>query len=80
VLKNLIEPKHSRYLNNFIIFVSMRGLKVKKGRLINDRPEPEIGLSKLARMRKEIKRAEKVRIIAEGNELANANIDLFKKL
>ena len=58
----------------------MRGLKVTKGRLINDRPEPEIGLSKMARMRKDLKRAEKGRIIAEGNELAKANIDLFKKL
>jgi len=51
-----------------------------KGREINRRPEPEMGLSKMARMRKEIKRGKKVRMIAEGNELANANIDLFKKL
>jgi hypothetical protein len=58
----------------------MRGLKVKKGRLINDRPEPETGISKLSRLHKDLKRAEKVRIIAEGNELARANINLFKKL
>ena len=58
----------------------MDGLNIKRGRLINDRPEPEMGISKMARMRKELKRAEKVRMIAEANELANANINLFKKL
>jgi len=58
----------------------MDGLDMFKGREINRRPEPEMGLSKMARMRKEIKRGKKVRMIAEGNELANANIDLFKKL
>jgi hypothetical protein len=36
-------------------------------------------LSKMAQTRKAMKRAEKVRMIAEGNELAEANIDLFKK-
>ena len=58
----------------------MDGLTIKNGRLINDRPDSETGIAKLARKKKELKRAEKVRMIAEGNELANANIDLFKKL
>jgi hypothetical protein len=53
---------------------------IKNGRLINNAPELEMGITKAARMRKEMKRAKKVRMIAEGNELANANIDLFKKL
>lgn len=57
----------------------MDGLNIKQGRLINDRPEPEMGISKMARMRKELKRAGKVRMIAEANEMANANINLFKK-
>ena len=57
-----------------------RDYTIKKGRLINKAPELEMGLSKAARFRKEMKRAEKVRMIAEGNELANMNIDLFKKL
>jgi hypothetical protein len=57
-----------------------RDYTIKKGRLINNAPELEMGLSKAARFRKEMKRAEKVRMIAEGNELANMNIDLFKKL
>ncbi len=58
----------------------MDGLTIKNGRLINDRPDSETGIAKLARKKKELKRAEKVRMIAEGNELANANINLFKKL
>ena len=57
-----------------------RDYTIKKGRLINNAPPLEMGLSKAARLRKEIKRGEKVRMIAEGNELANTNIDLFRKL
>jgi len=53
---------------------------IANGRLINSAPELESGISKAARMRQEVKRAEKVRMIAEGNEMARANIDLFKKL
>ena len=56
------------------------GFTVEGGRLIN-KSEPEMtGLQKAAKMKKALKRAEKVRMIAEGNELAKANIDLFKKL
>ena len=54
---------------------SMMGYTVMDGRLINESPEPVMGLSKMAQTRKAMKRAEK----AEGNELAEANIDLFKK-
>ncbi len=57
-----------------------RDYTIKKGRLINNAPELEMGISKAARFRKEMKRAEKVRMIAEGNELSNMNINLFKKL
>jgi len=53
---------------------------IKNGRLINNAPPLESGISMAARLKKQMKRAEKVRMIAEGNELANANIDLFKKL
>ena len=53
---------------------------IKDGRLINNAPQLESGISRAARIKKERKRAEKVRMIAEGNELANANIDLFRKL
>jgi len=56
------------------------GFNVKGGRMINDSENQMTGIQKASKLRKAIKRAEKVRMIAEGNELANANIDLFKKL
>ncbi len=59
---------------------SMEGYTIKDGRLINMAPSPEMGITKLAEMRRGLKRAKKVRMIAEGNELAEANINLFKKL
>ena len=59
---------------------NMNDYTIKNGRLINNAPECEMGITKAARMRKQVKRAEKVRMIAEGNELAKANINLFKKL
>jgi hypothetical protein len=50
----------------------MNGLKVKSGRLINDRPEPVIGLYEMARANKARKRAEKISMIAEGNMLSES--------
>lgn len=57
----------------------INGLAMLDGREINMRPHSEMGLCKMARLRKEMKRAEKVRMMAEANEMANANINLFKK-
>jgi hypothetical protein len=67
-------------MHDFRITPEEMGYTIKDGRLINMAPSPEMGITKLAEMREGIKRAKKVRMIAEGNELANANIDLFKKL
>ena len=67
-------------MHDFRITPEEMGYTIKDGRLINMAPSPEMGITKLAEMRESIKRAKKVRMIAEGNELANANIDLFKKL
>ena len=50
----------------------MDGLKVKNGRLINDRPEPVIGLYEMACAKKSRKKAEKISIIAEGNMLSES--------
>jgi hypothetical protein len=58
---------------------SMQGYKVEDGRLVNMAPSPEMGITKLAQMRAQAKRYDKVQMIAEGSELANANIDLFKR-
>lgn len=59
---------------------SMMGYKVEGGRLINEAPELVTGIDKAVMLKRAMKRADKVRMIAEGNELANANIDLFKKI
>lgn len=67
-------------MRDFRISPEEMGYTLKDGRLINMAPSPEMGITKLAQMREGIKRAKKVRMIAEGNELASANIDLFKKL
>ena len=67
-------------MRDFRITPEEMGYTIKDGRLINMAPSPEMGITKLAQMRDGIKRAKKVRMIAEGNELASANIDLFKKL
>lgn len=42
------------------------GLTVRDGRLINDGPCPEMGITKLARMRRESRISEKVDIQARG--------------
>ena len=43
---------------------------MKNGREINLRPDSETGIAKLAKLRKSIKRAEKISMIAEGNDLS----------
>ena len=65
--------------SRFNIPPSMQGYEVKDGRLINMAPSPEMGITRLANMRASAKRYKKVQMIAEGNELAKANIDLFAR-
>jgi hypothetical protein len=57
----------------------MYGLGMMDGREVNLRPRAEMGISKLARMKKQMKRYDKVQMMAEAQEMANANINLFKK-
>tara|TARA_R110000824_G_scaffold5440_6_gene25167 strand:- start:18359 stop:18532 length:174 start_codon:yes stop_codon:yes gene_type:complete len=57
----------------------MMGYDMKDGREINNARTPEMGITKLVNMKREMKRYKKVQMIAEGNEMANANIDLFKR-
>jgi hypothetical protein len=64
----------------YICCMNNRDYTIKNGRLINNAPDSEMGIVKAARLKKMMNRAEKVRMIAEGNELAKANLDLFKKL
>jgi len=46
------------------------GLTVKDGRLVNNRPVGETGIAEAARLRRSVKRMNKVSIIAEGVEIA----------
>lgn len=55
----------------------MDGLRIKDGRLINDRPEPVIGLYEMARAKKARKRADKVAMIAEGNAMGEV-LDMMR--
>ena len=45
--------------------------------MINDRPSSESGLAKLCRLKNDIKKAEKVSIIAQGVELAEMKKNFF---
>jgi hypothetical protein len=65
---------------HFKIKPSMMGYDVKDGRLINNAPPLTTGIDRAVMLKNSLKRAKKVQMIAEGNELANANINLFKKL
>ena len=65
--------------SKFKIPPSIQGYEVKDGRLINMAPSPRMGITELADMKASAKRYKKVQMIAEGNELARANIDLFKR-
>jgi len=49
---------------------SFSGLTVNDGMLINNRPDGQTGIAQLSQMKKAIKMAEKVSIIARGNSMS----------
>jgi len=49
---------------------SFSGLTVKDGMLINNRPDGQTGIAQAAQLRKSIKTAEKISIVARGNAMA----------
>ena len=53
-----------------------RGLRVKDGRLINDRPVGKSGLEEAAEIRKAVKLNEKANVIANGIEKAEQRKDM----
>ena len=85
IARAAIQPKHYGYLIFFIIFVSkqiimrkifnvspsLMGYDMKDGRMVRTAPCPEMGLTKLANLNKEMKRAKKIDMIAEGVRLGN---------
>ncbi len=50
--------------------ISDGGYSMKNGRLINDAPPLQTGICKMAQMRKAMKKAEKVSMIADGMDVA----------
>ena len=50
-----------------------RGLYVKDGRLINDRPNSMTGIQKAANMKRIIDEDRKIKMIADGIERAESN-------
>ena len=57
----------------------MNGLKVQNGRLINEAPTGITGIAQAAQIRKEMKRAKKVSMIAEGVEIAELKKNLMSR-
>jgi len=55
----------------------MRGLKIKNGRLINERPVGVTGIQEAAKMRALVKDAKIVRQIADGVDLAERRKDFL---
>tara|TARA_R110000751_G_scaffold209594_1_gene313485 strand:+ start:283 stop:465 length:183 start_codon:yes stop_codon:yes gene_type:complete len=54
----------------------MDGLTMKNGREINRRPTSELGITKMCRVMRDMKKAEKIEMIAEGNDLARSRRDI----
>lgn len=51
---------------------------IKNGRLINNAPPLEMGISKAARLRREVHRSRKIAKIADGIEMAEARKEMRK--
>ena len=60
-------------------FTHLDGLRVKNGRLINDRYPSESGIAKAARIKRAVDNDRKVNQIAEGIEVAE-NMKNFRQL
>ncbi len=59
-------------------FQSKGGLRVEKGRLINDRPDGITGIAQAAQLRKTLYRAKKVDMMADGIELAEGRKNFYR--
>ncbi len=59
-------------------YQSMGGLKVEKGRLINDRPNGISGIEQAAMLRKAMRRAKKVDMYADGIDLAEGRKNFYR--
>ncbi len=56
------------------------GLTVQGGRLINNRPCSEMGITVMAKARKEMKRQEKIEMIAEGYARGEMRVEMKENI
>ena len=68
-MKNPLNLKNSIYQQK-TSNGSYSGLTVKDGMLINNRPDGQTGIAQMAQMKKSIKMAEKISVIARGNAMS----------
>jgi hypothetical protein len=61
-------------------FGPLNGLGIKKGRLVNNAPQAVSGIAKMAELRKEMKKSQKISIVREGTYQAEMMSDLNEKL
>jgi hypothetical protein len=54
------------------------GLTVRNGRLINERPDGQTGIAQAAQIRKSMKTAEKVSIVARGTAMGEMMSDMYE--
>ncbi len=73
-MKNFLNLKNSIYQQKSS--GSFSGLTVNDGMLINNRPDGQTGIAQLAQMKKAIKMAEKVSVIARGNAMSEMMEDV----
>lgn len=52
------------------------GLTVRNGRLINERPDGQTGIAQAAELRRSMKKAEKVMIVAKGTAMGEMISDM----
>jgi ABC-type uncharacterized transport system ATPase component len=55
---------------------SFEGLTVKDGMLINNRPDGQTGIAQAAQVKKAMKRAEKISIVARGTAMGEMMSDM----
>jgi hypothetical protein len=68
-MKNPLNLKNSIYQQK-TASGSYSGLTVKNGMLINERPDGQTGIAQMAQMKKSIRTAEKISIVARGNAIS----------
>ena len=73
-MKNPLNLKNSIYQQK-----TSNGLTVKDGMLINNRPDGQTGIAQMSQMRKSIKTAEKISVIARGNAMSEMMEDMSEE-